>query len=110
RHHGQRGLVASWAQIGVPCGLFLGHPSILAVRAWAGAQFGGWGWRIPFALSIILVGVGLWIRLGILETPVFQQLLDNKRIEKAPIVEVVKKQPKEIILSSLLRLSEQSPF
>ena len=69
-----------------------------------------WGWRVPFALSIILVGIGLWIRLGILETPVFQQLLDKDKIEKAPIVEVIKKQPKEIILSALLRLSEQAPF
>ena len=69
-----------------------------------------WGWRIPFALSIILVGVGLWIRLGILETPVFQKLLDTNKIEKAPILEVIKKQPKEIILSALLRMSEQAPF
>ena len=75
-----------------------------------GDDFLVWGWRIPFALSIILVGIGLWIRLGILETPVFQQLLDNDKIEKAPILEVIKKQPKEIILSALLRLSEQAPF
>ena len=69
-----------------------------------------WGWRIPFALSIILVGIGLWIRLGILETPVFQKLSTNNKIEKAPILEVIKKQPKEIILSALLRMSEQAPF
>ncbi len=69
-----------------------------------------WGWRVPFALSIILVGVGLWIRLGILETPVFQKLLDEDKVEKAPILEVIKKQPKEIILSALLRMSEQAPF
>src|SRR5256714_2600507 len=103
RHHSQRGLVASWPQFGVPCGLFLANLAILAFSAWSGDQFAAWGWRIPFALSIILVGVGLWIRLGILETPVFQQLLDKKRIEKAPIVEVIKRQPKEIILSALLR-------
>ena len=60
--------------------------------------------------SIVLVGVGLWIRLGILETPVFQQLLENQKIERAPIVEVIKKQPKEIILSALLRMAEQAPF
>jgi len=52
----------------------------------------------------------LWIRLGIIETPVFWQLLDNKRIEKAPIVEVIKRQPREITLSALLRMSEQAPF
>ena len=68
-----------------------------------------WGWRIPFALSIILVAIGLWICLGILETPVFQQLFTNK-IEQTPIIEVFKKQPREIILSALLRMSEQAPF
>ena len=110
RTHGQRGLVASWPQFGVPCGLLLSNFAVLAFSSWAGADFLTWGWRIPFALSIILVGVGLWIRLGILETPVFQKLLDTNKIEKAPILEVIKKQPKEIILSALLRMSEQAPF
>src|SRR5262252_4146189 len=108
--HHQRGFVASWPQFGVPCGLFLSNLVILAVSTWSGDAFATWGWRIPFALSIILVGVGLWIRLGILETPVFQQLLDKNKIERAPITEVIKKQPKEIILSALLRTSEQAPF
>jgi len=110
RTHGQRGLVASWPQFGVPCGLFLANLAVLAFSQLSGDQFAVWGWRIPFALSIILVGVGLWIRLGILETPVFQQLLDNRKIEKAPIIEVFKKHPKEIILSALLRMAEQAPF
>src|SRR5262249_46716824 len=110
RTHGHRGLVASWPQFGVPCGLFLSNLSILAFSYWSGDQFAVWGWRIPFALSIVLVGIGLWIRLGILETPVFKQLLATNRIERAPIVEVIKKQPKEIILSALLRMSEQAPF
>jgi len=110
RTHGQRGLIASWPQFGVPCGLLLSNLAVLAFSAWSGDQFLTWGWRIPFALSIILVGVGLWIRLGIFETPVFQQLLDNNKIEKAPILEVCRKQPREIILSALLRISEQAPF
>jgi len=110
RHHGHRGLVASWPQFGVPCGLFLSNLAILGISAWSGDQFATWGWRIPFLLSIILVGIGLWIRLGILETPVFQQLLDTKRIERAPIIEVFKKQPREILLSALLRMAEQAPF
>ena len=100
RTHGQRGLVASWPQFGVPCGLLLSNLVVLAFSAWSGEQFVTWGWRLPFALSIVLVGVGLWIRLGILETPVFQQLLDKKKIEKAPTIEVCKKQPREIILSA----------
>jgi MFS family permease len=110
RTHGQRGLVASWPQFGVPCGLFLSNLAVLAFSQLTGDQFVTWGWRLPFALSIVLVGVGLWIRLGILETPVFQQLLDDRKIEKAPIVEVFKKHPKEILLSALLRMSEQAPF
>ena len=110
RTHGQRGLVASWPQFGVPCGLFLANLSILAFSTISGDQFAIWGWRIPFAISIILVGIGLWIRLGILETPVFQQLLNTNRIERAPIVEVIKRHPREIILSALLRMSEQAPF
>jgi MFS family permease len=110
RTHGQRGLVASWPQFGVPAGLFLANIAVLAFSAWSGDQFLVWGWRIPFALSIILVGVGLWIRLGILETPVFQKLLDSDKVEKAPILEVIKKQPREIILSALARMSEQAPF
>ena len=111
RTKGQRGLVASWPQFGVPCGLLLSNLAVLAFSAWAsGDDFLVWGWRIPFALSIILVGVGLWIRLGILETPVFQQLLDTKKVEKAPILEVIKKQPMQILWSALLRLSEQAPF
>jgi MFS family permease len=110
RTQNQRGLVASWPQFGVPCGLLLSTAAVTIFSSWAGADFLTWGWRIPFALSIILVGVGLWIRLGILETPVFQKLLDTNKIEKAPILEVIKKQPRQIILSALLRMSEQAPF
>src|SRR3954452_18231609 len=110
RTNESRGFIASWPQFGVPCGLFLANLAVLAFSQLTGDQFNTWGWRIPFALSIVLVGVGLWIRLGILETPVFQQLLDNRRIEKAPIVEVFKKHPKEIMLSALVRVSGQAPF
>jgi MFS family permease len=110
RSHGTRGLVASWPQFGVPSGLFLSNLVILVVSAWTGAEFSTWGWRVPFFLSIILIGIGLWIRLGILETPVFRTLLETRRIERTPIIEVIRKQPKEIILSALLRMAEQAPF
>jgi MFS family permease len=110
RSHGQRGLIASWPQFGVPCGLLLSNLAILAFSTWTGSDFLTWGWRVPFALSIILVGIGLWIRLGIFETPVFQEILAKEKVEKAPVLEVIKRQPREIILSALLRLSEQSPF
>ncbi len=110
RHNGQRGLVESWPQFGAPCGLFLANLSVLAISTWSGDEFATWGWRVPFALSIILVGVGLWIRLDIHETPVFHQLLDKKKIERTPVIEVIKKHPKEIILSAFLRMSQMAPF
>jgi MFS family permease len=110
RDHGSRGLIAAWPQFGVPSGLFLSNLVILAVSAWMGADFATWGWRIPFFLSIVLIGIGLWIRLGILETPVFRQLLATRQIERAPIIEVIREQPREILLSALLRMAEQAPF
>jgi len=108
--HHQRGFVASWPQFGVPCGLFLSNLAVLAFSFLTGDQFNVWGWRLPFALSVVLVGVGLWIRLGILETPVFQQVVQNNKIEKAPVLEVIKRQPREIILSAFVRMAEQAPF
>ena len=110
RSHGSRGLVASWPQFGVPSGLFLSNLVILGFSAWSGADFATWGWRVPFLLSIVLIGIGLWIRLGILETPVFKQLIDTDKIERTPIIEVFRRQPREILLSALLRMAEQAPF
>jgi metabolite-proton symporter len=108
--HGSRGFIASWPQFGVPCGLFLANLAVLAFSQMAGDQFLTWGWRIPFFLSLILVGVGLWIRLGIMETPVFSKLVAERKIEKTPILEVIKRQPKEILLSAFARMAEQAPF
>ena len=65
----------------------------------SGDQFLVWGWRIPFFLSIVMVGVGLWIRLGILETPVFQKIVEEERIERVPVLEVLKRQPKQVLLT-----------
>jgi MFS family permease len=56
-----------------------------------------------------MVVVGLWIRLGILETPVFQKILDEERTERVPVFEVLKRQPKQVLLTALLRLPEQAP-
>src|SRR4051794_12494322 len=96
RSHRSRGFVASWPQFGVPCGLFLANLAVLAFSNMSGDQFLVWGWRLPFALSIVLVAVGLYIRLGILETPVFSRLQEARRLEQTPIAEVLRKYPKEI--------------
>ncbi|HUK58570.1 MAG TPA: MFS transporter [Stellaceae bacterium] len=110
RHTGQRGLVASWPQFGVPAGLFIANLAVLSFSQMSGDAFISWGWRVPFFLSIVLVAIGLWIRLGILETPVFQALVKDRKIEKAPMLEVCRKQPGAMILSALARMSEQAPF
>jgi MFS family permease len=65
---------------------------------------------VPFLLSLILVAVGLYIRLGIFETPVFAKLLADRKIERTPILEVIKRHPKEIMLSAFARMAEQAPF
>jgi MFS family permease len=104
-----RGFIASWPQFGAPAGLFLANVMVLLFSWISGDQFLTWGWRIPFLLSIIMVAIGLWIRLGILETPVFQRILAENKVERAPTIEVFKRQPREVILTALLRLAEQSP-
>jgi metabolite-proton symporter len=105
-----RGYIASWPQFGVPAGLFLANLAVLAFSAMSGDEFRQWGWRVPFLLSIVLVGVGLYIRLGILETPVFTRLVAENKVERTPIVEVIKRQPREIALTALCRMGEQAPF
>src|SRR5437868_9218161 len=106
----RKGFLGSWPQFGVPVGLLLATLATLITQNLTGSAFLVWGWRIPFLLSIILVGVGLYIRLGILETPVFQALMAERRVEPRPVREVVRRNWREIILSALLRLPEQAPF
>ncbi|MBV8120040.1 MAG: MHS family MFS transporter [Alphaproteobacteria bacterium] len=110
RTSAHRGFVASWPQFGVPSGLFLANLAVLAFSAISGPAFLSWGWRIPFILSILLVGVGLYIRLGILETPAFSRLVAENRVERVPVVAVFKRQPREILLTALVRMGEQAPF
>jgi metabolite-proton symporter len=110
RSHDSRGFIASWPQFGVPCGLFLANLAVLAFSSMSGDQFLAWGWRIPFALSIVLVAVGLYIRLGILETPTFTRIQSDARLERLPVLAVIRDHPMEIILSAFARMAEQAPF
>jgi MFS family permease len=109
RTNKHRGFIASWPQLGGPAGLLLANVAVLVFSAISGDQFLVWGWRIPFMLSIVMVGVGLYIRLGILETPAFRRIVDEQRVERVPVIEVLKRQPKEVILSALARTGEQAP-
>ena len=110
RTNAHRGFITSWPQWGGPAGLFFANLAVLVFSAISGDQFLTWGWRVPFWLSIVMVGVGLYIRLGILETPVFRRILDERRVERTPVIEVIKRQPKQIVLTALCRMAEQGPF
>src|SRR4051794_1060658 len=106
----RRGFVASWPQVGVPIGLLLSTGAVSLFTHITGDAFETWGWRLPFVFSLLLVGLGLWIRLGVLESPLFAREIENKTVEKQPTREVIRRQPREIILSAMLRMSEQMPF
>ncbi|MEO8115202.1 MAG: MFS transporter, partial [Phenylobacterium sp.] len=85
---GKRGLYTSWIQTTATLGLFLSLVVILAVRAKLGEEaFKAWGWRIPFLVSVLLLGMSLWIRLRLNESPVFQKMVDEGATSKAPLTE-----------------------
>jgi MFS family permease len=85
---GKRGLYTSWIQTTATAGLFLSLIVILLVRTNIGEDaFKDWGWRIPFLVSILLLGVSLWIRLRLNESPVFQQMVDEGKTSKKPLAE-----------------------
>ena len=107
---GKRGFIASWPQFGVPVGLLLSNGILAATTALTGPSFETWGWRIPFLLSLLLIAVGLYIRLGILETPIFARLLEERRTAAAPVAEVLRSHWKEVVLCALLRTGQQAPF
>jgi metabolite-proton symporter len=106
----RRGLMASWPQAGVPIGLLLGTGMMTAIALGDEAAFKAWAWRIPFLVSLLLVAIGLWIRLRVMETPLFKRIVSSQEVAKVPVAEVVRKHPKEIVLSAFLRMSEQAPF
>jgi len=109
RGNNNRGFLSAWPQFGAPFGFFLANLAVLVFSALSGDQFKVWGWRIPFLISIVMVGIGMWIRLGISETPVFRRVVAEARVERVPVLEVLRRQPKQVILSALLRLPEQGP-
>ncbi len=105
-----RGFITSWPQFGVPMGVFLANLAVLAFSGMDNEAFMSWGWRVPFLLSALLVLVGLYIRLGVLETPTFRKLQSENRIAKQPVWQVIVKHPRAVWLSALARTGQQAPF
>ncbi len=107
----RRGLVGSWPQFGSPLGLLLAILVLNVVNRLGSAEwFNTVGWRIPFLLSVVLIGIGFYIRVGVLETPVFTQVREKKQVHKAPVLAVIKRHWREIILTCLIRTGQQAPF
>ncbi len=107
----QRGLVSSWTQFAAPAGLVLANGALaIATAAMSPETFMAWGWRVPFLLSTILVGIGFYIRKGIRETPVFARMKSEGLIEKTPVLAAIKHSWRQIILVAVIRTGQQTPF
>src|SRR6201995_2364371 len=85
-----RGLMASWPQIGVPIGLLLGTGMMTLIALSAEGAFKAWAWRIPFLARLVLVAIGLWVRLKVMETPMFAQLIKKRTVAKMPVLDVIR--------------------
>ncbi|NBY08411.1 MAG: MFS transporter [Betaproteobacteria bacterium] len=86
--HGKRGAFTSWIQTTATLGLFLSLIVILGTRSYLGEEvFADWGWRVPFLLSIFLLGVSVYIRLSMNESPAFQKMKSEGKTSKAPLSE-----------------------
>ncbi len=107
----RRGFFGSWPQVGVPAGLLLGTTmfTLLSV-ALTDAQFLTWGWRAAFLSSAILVVVGAYIRLQIMESPAFAQVSEAEEVATVPFVELMRTQPREVILGVGTRFAEGVSF
>jgi metabolite-proton symporter len=107
----KRGLNASWPQVGVPVGLLLANGVLSLMSAvTTDASFRSWGWRIPFLLSGLLVVVGLWIRLGLAESPLFKEVEHDDGKARAPIVEVLRRYPRRVLLALGARVGVDVAF
>jgi MFS transporter, MHS family, shikimate and dehydroshikimate transport protein len=107
---GSRGFYGSWPQIGVPAGLLLSTAVFALFARLPEDEFLSWGWRVPFLFSIVLVGVGLLIRVRILETPAFTRLKAERTEAQRPIVELLQTQWKEVLLAIGARFAENGAF
>jgi metabolite-proton symporter len=110
-HAKRRGLNASWPQVGVPVGLLLANGVLSLMGAVTGeSAFLSWGWRVPFLLSGVLVLVGLWIRMTVAESPLFREVEAKDTKAKAPIVDVLRRYPKQVLLAIGARVGVDVAF
>lgn len=107
---GRKGFYGSWPQMGAFSGLLLGTGVFALFSRLPQEQFLAWGWRIPFLLSIVLVGVGLFVRLKIAESPAFNRVKETGTESRMPIVDVFRDHPKSVLLAMGARMAENGVF
>jgi metabolite-proton symporter len=107
---GLRGFYGSWPQMGVPAGLLMSTAMFAIVTRLPEDQFLSWGWRVPFLASIVLVGIGLVIRLRILESPAFLRIKETRAESRHPVLEVLRTHRREVLLAIGARLAENGAF
>jgi len=107
---GRRGFHASWVQAGVPVGMLLANGVFMLASRMEESAFLSWGWRIPFLLGILLLGVGMFIRLKIMESPVFTQAKADRPVPKVPILAVLRDHPRNVVLAMGARFAENAFF
>jgi len=107
----RRGFHGSWPQMGVPAGLLLSTGLITALSAWLPeSSFLAWGWRVPFLLSIVLVGIGLFVRLRVLESPIFAAVREGGRASRAPLLDVFRNHPRQVLIGAGMRFAQNVLF
>jgi MFS family permease len=106
----RRGFFGSFAHIGVPGGLFLAATAFTIASQLPDAAFLAWGWRVCFLLSIVLLAIGGYIRLSVMETPAFQKIQDRKQVSSVPFTDLVKAQPRALLLGMGTRFIEGFTF
>lgn len=108
---GRRGFATSFAQMGSPLGAIMANGALSIMSSSVDeAAFFEWGWRVPFLASIVLILIGLWVRLGTLESPVFTAIKEERKILRAPVIEVLKTNRREVLMTMLLRTGQLAPF
>jgi metabolite-proton symporter len=109
-HRGQRGWYASWVQAGVPAGLLLANAVFIVFSLLPDDVFLRWGWRVPFLFGIALLGVGLFIRLQIVESPLFTKVLARNEQSRVPFFEVLRRHPRNVLLAMGARMADNGTF
>ncbi len=107
---GKRGWQASWVQAGVPIGLLLATAAFHACSTLPEAAFLSWGWRVPFLLGMLLMAVGLFIRLHIMESPIFTAMKAEAPAPGLPLAEVLRRHPRNVLLAMGARFAENAFF